>query len=40
LVDAIVAVGRREWRFSIQRLMLVTAVISVILGIVVIVVRN
>jgi cytochrome c biogenesis protein CcdA len=34
-VDAIVAAKRREWRFSIRRLLLVTAVLSLVLGVLV-----
>jgi hypothetical protein len=32
LVDAIVAIRRREWRLSIRNMLMFTAVISLVLG--------
>jgi hypothetical protein len=39
-VDAVVAVMRREWRFSVRRLLVVTAVLSPVIGVLVSLIRK
>jgi hypothetical protein len=39
-VDAIVAICRREWRFSVRSMLMMTAVISIMLGAIVVMIQK